>query len=61
MYFVGVGGYEAEDEFPYLADAEKAAKMKSLEKIDCAISVWDACDDVVAVALNGDIFDRRSM
>lgn len=59
MYYVGEFGYEAEGEFRLRADAEEAAIDKSIEEGTTAISIWDENEEIVSVAINGEIFDKR--
>lgn len=59
LYYFGELGYEADGEFSSQKQAEEAALKSSLEKGTVAISIWDEFDEVIAVAIDGEIFDKR--
>jgi len=58
MYFVSEPGYLPDSEFSSLADAETEANNLSIQK-SVPIAISDQDDEVISIALDGEIFDKR--
>lgn len=58
-FYYGEIGFEADGEFEIQTDAESAAVDHSIAMADSTIAVWDECDVVLLVIIEGQIFDKR--
>lgn len=59
IYYVGEFGYEADMECSSKDIAEKAALSKSDEDHTRAIAIWNEFDEVVAVVIDGSVFEKK--
>lgn len=58
MYYVGEVGYECTGDFLILGDAEAYALEQS-DSSGNAQAIWDDEDNVLCVAVEGELFDKR--
>jgi len=59
-FWYGELGYNGEEEFNSLDEAIDAAVEHSIGTGLTPICVWDKSDDVLAVVVAGEIFDKRN-
>lgn len=60
QFFIGEWGYEHELSCPDLLTAEKAAMEHSVKEGPSAIAIWNHDDELLALVVEGKIFDKRA-